>query len=80
MKQLLVEYVAMMREAAGCREERVETEAENALELYGELTQRHGWAVGHASLRVAINDSIVEWSAPVRDGDRILFLPPSSGG
>jgi sulfur-carrier protein len=80
VKRLLVEYVAMMREAAGCREERVETEAENALTLYDELTRRHKWTVGHASLRVAINDTIVEWSALVRDGDRILFLPPSSGG
>lgn len=81
MKRVLVEYVAMMREAAGCREERIETDAENAVALFEELKRRHGWTVGHTSLRVAINDMIVEWSASnLRDGDTVLFLPPSSGG
>lgn len=80
MKQVHVEYVAMLRERAGVREESRTTAADTAAELYDEIAARHGWTFSRAAIRVAINGSITGWSAPVRDNDRILFLPPSSGG
>lgn len=80
MKQVHIEYVAMFREKAGCREERVSTSAATAAELYDEVSRRHEFNVPTTSLRVAMNDTITAWTQTIYDGDRILFLPPSSGG
>lgn len=80
MKQVQIEYVAMLRERAGVREERVTTAVNTAAELYDEIAVRHNWSFPRTALRVAINESLSDWSDPVRENDRILFLPPSSGG
>lgn len=80
MKKIQVEYVAMLREAAGTASEEWQTEAKDALGLYGQICARHSIAYPSRALRVAINDTLTAWSAEIQDGDRVLFLPPSSGG
>ena len=31
-------------------------------------------------VRVAINQTLVEWKSPLNDGDELAFLPPITGG
>ena len=31
-------------------------------------------------VKVAVNDEFREWSAPLRDGDFVVFIPPVAGG
>ena len=31
-------------------------------------------------VRVAINQTLVEWQSPLNDGDELAFLPPITGG
>ena len=31
-------------------------------------------------LRVAINTEFGDWSAPLSDGDAVVFIPPVAGG
>ncbi len=80
MKHLTIEYVAMLRERAGRSEESIIIEAETASDVYTEICRRYGFSLPQSSLRVAINDRICQWRDQVQSGDRLLFLPPSSGG
>ena len=77
---LRVAYYAVLRERAGVREETVQSGAASPLELYREISSRHGFAIDPSSLRVAVNDQIVAWDAPLADGDTVVFLPPFAGG
>jgi molybdopterin converting factor small subunit len=31
-------------------------------------------------LRVAVNESFSDWSRPLAEGDRVVFIPPVAGG
>jgi molybdopterin converting factor subunit 1 len=73
-------YFAVFREQAGRGEEPVATGAATAGELYAELASAHGFADPVQRCKVAVNDELVGWDAPIREGDRVLFFPPVAGG
>jgi molybdopterin-guanine dinucleotide biosynthesis protein A len=75
-----IEYFAILREQAGCREENVVSPAVTPRELYDELQARHGFSLDASLLRVAINDEFGDWTHPLAEGDRIVFIPPVAGG
>lgn len=79
-KHIQVRYFAMLREQAGCGEEKVETRASTPAALYDELRRRHGFAVPARRLQVAVNDDFVAWDSPLAAGDRVVFIPPFAGG
>jgi molybdopterin converting factor subunit 1 len=74
-----IEYFAILRERAGCAREQVDSGATTLAELFQELTARHAFPQ-LASVKVAVNDEFAEWQRPLRDGDRIVFIPPVAGG
>ena len=72
-------YFASLRDAAGRASEQVP--AEGGLDgLYEMLRARHGFGLERGRLRVAVDGEFVDWSAPVRAGSEIAFIPPVSGG
>ncbi len=73
-------YFAMLREQARREEETVETAATTPSGLYEELRRRHGFSLGPPALKVAIDDEFAAWDAPLREGARVAFVPPFSGG
>ncbi len=75
-----VQYFAILREQAGRSDESVTTRAHDARELYEELRARHGLKLRPEQLRVAINEEFADWSQPLAEGDRVVFLPPVAGG
>ena len=77
---LTVQYYALLREQAGRREERLESAARTARELYAELAARYPFTLAPEVLRVAINGEFAEWSAPLSAGDAVVFIPPVAGG
>ena len=79
-KTVLVRYFAILREQRGLGEERLETAAATAGELYRELQGRHPLTLAAERLRVAINDAFEPWGAPIKDGDAVVFIPPVAGG
>jgi len=79
MARVRVEYFAVLRERAGCREEELDTQAASARALFAELDARHGFP-RLPSLQVAINEEFRDWDSPVSDGDTIVFIPPVAGG
>jgi sulfur-carrier protein len=80
MRRVRVEYYAMLREQAGMNEETVETSAATPEQLYAQLVERHGFDVARTGLKVAINAQFGDWSAPLDDGDEVVFIPPVAGG
>jgi len=80
MISVSVQYFAILREQRGLTQEKIATTAGTAESLYEELKQRHGFTLPAARIRAAVNDEFVTASAPLRDGDRIVFIPPVAGG
>ena len=80
MKTITLQYFAVLREQAGCSEERLMTAAATPAELYEEVRARHGFTLPLAMLRVAVNEEFREWSTPLVANDRVVFIPPVAGG
>ena len=79
-KTIRVRYFAVFRENAGVDEERVETSAATAGQLFDELKHRHGSREPLGHCKVAINDEMSAWDASLDDGDTVLLFPPVAGG
>ncbi|HZF26948.1 MAG TPA: NTP transferase domain-containing protein [Steroidobacteraceae bacterium] len=79
-RTLHVQYYAVMRERAGRNEEDLVTSAATPAELYAELSRRYPFALTREQLKVAVNSEFADWSAPLRDRDSVVFIPPVAGG
>jgi molybdenum cofactor guanylyltransferase len=79
-KHITVQYYALLREQAGRRDEALVTQARTAAELYTELARRYPFSLPQEMLRVAINAEFRDWTAPLSDGDAVVFIPPVAGG
>jgi molybdopterin converting factor subunit 1 len=80
MKSVTVHYFALLREQAGRSEETVRTAAGDPAALFAELRARHGFTLGREALKVAVNDDFAGWETVLREGDRVVFIPPVAGG
>ncbi len=80
MKTIHIQYFAVLRELAGRSQETVPTDAETAAQLYAELVERYEFSLAPEQIRVVVNDAFDEFSATLRDGDEVVFLPPLAGG
>ena len=74
------QYFALFRELAGKESETVSTSSETASQLFSELSKRHGFVDPMERCKVAINDELVDWDAPLSSGDIVLFFPPVAAG
>ncbi len=79
-KRVRVQYFALLREQRGLAQESLVTEAATAGDLYEELRARHGFTLPSEQLRAAVNDEFAPWTAPLSEGDVLVFLPPVAGG
>ena len=75
-----VHYYALLRDEAGCAEERVVTASATAGELYAELRERYRFSLPPERLRVAINAGFADWDTRLAAGDLVVFIPPVAGG
>ena len=72
-------YFASLRDAAGCDRESLPLPA-SLQALYAELSERHGFVLPAAKLRVAVDGAFVPWDSALEDGSEVAFIPPVSGG
>ena len=79
-----VRYFAWLRERIGQASEQVETEATTVRELVAELQAR---SPGHAAafadtaaLRVALDQELAGFDAPLGTVREVAFFPPMTGG
>ncbi len=80
MINVRIQYFAILREQRGQNEEALATAAATPTALYEELRARHGFTLPADRIRAAVNETFVAADAPLRDGDRIVFIPPVAGG
>lgn len=80
MPKVVVQYFAILREQRGAAEESLATAAATPAALYEELRARHGFSLPGERVRAAVNDAFVAGDTPLRDGDRVVFIPPVAGG
>ncbi len=75
-----VQYFAILREQRGLPEEKLSTAMTTPTALYEELRARHGFTLPANRVRAAVNEEFVPADAPLRNGDRVVFIPPVAGG
>jgi sulfur-carrier protein len=80
MNTYQVSYFGLLAERRGLAEEDVRYSAATPSALYDLLDAEHHLGLAVSDLRAAVNDEFVAWDHPLKDGDRIAFLPPMSGG
>lgn len=77
-------YFAWLRERIGVPKESVETGAATVADLIEELKARsdaHALAFSDiASVRAALDQDLVDMSAPIGDAREVAFFPPMTGG
>lgn len=77
-------YFAWVRERVGVPCERIETSAETVADLVEELRAREErYAAAFAdisALRVALDQELAEFSAPLSGAREVAFFPPMTGG
>lgn len=79
-KTVHLSYYALLREERGIGDETIHTSATTALDLYKELQVRHNFSLTEDSVKVSVNDTFSSWQTELNDDDRIVFIPPVSGG
>ena len=81
---LNVRYFAWLRERVGAPQETVETAAATVAELVEELKARdEAHALAFADLRavrVAVDEEMADFAAPLRGVREVAFFPPMTGG
>jgi molybdopterin converting factor small subunit len=80
MMRIHVQYFAVFRDQVGRDEETVITGARDPAALYRELQAVHSLGMGADRLKIAVNDEFASWDRQLKDGDRIVFIPPVAGG
>lgn len=75
-----VEYYALFRSCARKGEEDLRLESTDASALYARLQERYGFPIPRDRIHLVVNDEFSPWSVPLRQGDRVVFIPPVSGG
>lgn len=77
-------YFAWVRERIGIPKESVETNATTVRELVLELRQREErYDIAFSdldSLRVALDQDLVDFDAPLAGAKEVAFFPPMTGG
>lgn len=77
-------YFAWVRERIGLPKERIETGAATVADLVGELSAREErYAAAFAdlsALRVALDQELAEFDAPLAGVREVAFFPPMTGG
>ncbi|WGT48958.1 molybdopterin converting factor subunit 1 [Thioclava nitratireducens] len=77
-------YFAWVRERIGLPREKVETEAKTVAELVEELKAREpryeAAFADISALRVALDQDLAEFDAPLEGVREVAFFPPMTGG
>ncbi|HKL05075.1 MAG TPA: molybdopterin converting factor subunit 1 [Roseovarius sp.] len=77
-------YFAWVRERVGRPKDKVETNAATVRDLVNELREReerYAAAFGDLdALRVAVDQELTDFDAPLKDAREVAFFPPMTGG
>ncbi|MEM7721051.1 MAG: molybdopterin converting factor subunit 1 [Pseudomonadota bacterium] len=82
--KLDIRYFAWLRERIGTASETIDTEATTVAALIEDLKSRgdaHAFALSDlSSIRAAVDQELVDFTAPLADAREVAFFPPMTGG
>ncbi len=73
-------FFAKLRDEVGVSELSLESSACNPAQLFEELRETYSISLRTDMIQVAVNDAFAAWSTDLHHEDRIVFMPPMSGG
>ncbi|MDB9741890.1 NTP transferase domain-containing protein [Akkermansiaceae bacterium] len=79
-KTIEVTYFAKLKDLANCDEESIKTSSSTASGIYEELKAKYHFPYKQKDLMLAINDDFSPWETPIKERDKIVFIPPVAGG
>ena len=78
--QIRVIYFAKLRDLIGLDEEIFSMEEGcNPTDVLAAIIKKHKIDVG-ANFKIAVNDEFSQWDVKLSNGDRLVFIPPVTGG
>ena len=79
-KTLHIHYFAQLKSLANKTEESVLSYSATPAGIYDELKMKYKFKFKASQLKVAINDEFCDWDTALKDQDKIVFMPPVTGG
>ena len=78
--QIRVIYFAKLRDLIGLDEEIFSMEeGDDPSDVLSSIKKKHKIDVG-ANFKIAVNDEFSKWDIKLNNGDRLVFIPPVTGG
>jgi len=78
--KIQVIYFAKLRELTGLDEETFSMKQGNKPnDVLASINKRHEIDV-EINFKIAVNDEFSDWEIELNDGDRLVFIPPVTGG
>ena len=78
--QIRVIYFAKLRDLIGLDEEIFSMEkGDDPTDVLASINKKHKIDVG-ANFKIAVNDEFSQWNVKLSNGDRLVFIPPVTGG
>ena len=78
--QIRVIYFAKLRDLIGLDEEIFSMEeGDDPSDVLASIKKKHQIDVG-ANFKIAVNDEFSKWYIKLNNGDRLIFIPPVTGG
>ena len=78
--QIQVVYFAKLRELTGLDQEAFSMmKGSNPNDVLESINERHQIDIG-SNFKIAVNDEFSNWDIKLNDGDRLVFIPPVTGG
>ena len=80
MIEITVHYFARLRDLTNKEKESIEIAIKSTpRDIYKKLDAIYGLP-DNPNLKIAINDSFVPWESELKDKDKLVFIPPVTGG
>ena len=78
--EITVHYFAKLRDLTNKEKESIEIAIESTpKDIYKKLNEIYGLP-DNPNLKIAINDSFASWESELEDKDKLVFIPPVTGG
>ena len=78
--QIRVIYFAKLRDLIGLEEEILSIEeGDDPSDVLASINKKHKIDIG-ANFKIAVNDEFSRWDIKLNNGDRLVFIPPVTGG
>ena len=78
--EITVHYFAKLRDLTNKEKESIEIAIKSTpKDIYKQLNEMYGLP-DNPNLKIAINDSFGSWESELQDKDKLVFIPPVTGG